>query len=120
MPNALILLLFNGIVTTLNVNAIISGVADTIIYIENSSAMNEIGTKYIDQELTACQEFVPKSDGYWRCMIQQLSKTGNHPSCTCRMGDPSDPTSVVDPQLRYVIYTYSKFESIPNAISKWV
>jgi choline dehydrogenase len=34
--------------------------------------------------------------------IRRKVETAYHPSCSCRMGDPADPMTVVDPQLRVV------------------
>jgi len=34
--------------------------------------------------------------------VRQHAETAYHPSCSCRMGDPDDPMSVVDPQLRVI------------------
>jgi choline dehydrogenase len=34
--------------------------------------------------------------------VRQHAETAYHPSCSCRMGDPADPLSVVDPQLRVI------------------
>ena len=40
------------------------------------------------------------SDDFWRWYIRHATLTLYHPVGTCKMGDPSDPTTVVDPQLR--------------------
>ena len=40
------------------------------------------------------------SDDFWRWYIQHATLTIYHPVGTCKMGDPSDPSTVVDPQLR--------------------
>ena len=40
------------------------------------------------------------SDDFWRWYIKYATLTIYHPVGTCKMGDPSDPTTVVDPQLR--------------------
>ncbi len=34
--------------------------------------------------------------------VRRHVESALHPSCTCRMGDPADPMSVVDPELRVI------------------
>ena len=34
--------------------------------------------------------------------VRNLADTEYHPSCTCKMGQPSDPMTVVDPQLKVI------------------
>lgn len=41
-------------------------------------------------------------NAYWTCRIEHYTQTMHHPTSTCRMGAPDDPTAVVDPQLRFV------------------
>jgi choline dehydrogenase len=43
-----------------------------------------------------------KSDAQIDEFVRQHAETAYHPSCSCRMGDPADPMSVVDPQLRVI------------------
>ncbi|KAJ8315326.1 hypothetical protein KUTeg_007476 [Tegillarca granosa] len=47
-----------------------------------------------------CKDHKFDSDAYWECIIRTLSVSDYHPTSTCRMGPPNDPTSVVDPKLR--------------------
>ena len=35
-----------------------------------------------------------------KCVAQTLTATMYHPVGTCKMGDPNDPATVLDPQLR--------------------
>ena len=39
---------------------------------------------------------------YWECLVGRRPRTIAHYSGTCKMGAASDPTAVVDPQLRSV------------------
>ena len=53
---------------------------------------------WVQQELApgpACQ-----SDAEISAYARQVHNTVYHPAGTCRMGDPADPLTVVDPQLR--------------------
>ena len=47
-----------------------------------------------------CNSFVFDSDNYWRCYIKYISSTIYHPVGTCKMGEESDPTTVVTPNLK--------------------
>ena len=40
------------------------------------------------------------TDDFWRWYIRHTTLTIYHPVGTCKMGDPKDPSTVVDPQLR--------------------
>jgi choline dehydrogenase len=42
------------------------------------------------------------ADGQIDDFIRRKAESAYHPSCTCRMGDPADPLTVVDPQLQVV------------------
>uniref|UniRef100_A0A5F9DF44 Choline dehydrogenase n=1 Tax=Oryctolagus cuniculus TaxID=9986 RepID=A0A5F9DF44_RABIT len=41
-----------------------------------------------------------QSDGEIDAFVRAKADSAYHPSCTCKMGQPSDPTAVVDPQTR--------------------
>jgi len=42
------------------------------------------------------------SDDEIDAFVRQKVESAYHPSCTCKMGDPSDPMTVVDPQTKVV------------------
>lgn len=41
-----------------------------------------------------------QSDAEIDAFVRAKADSAYHPSCTCKMGQPSDPTAVVDPQTR--------------------
>ncbi|XP_067095176.1 choline dehydrogenase, mitochondrial [Osmerus mordax] len=41
-----------------------------------------------------------QSDAEIDAFVRRKADSAYHPSCTCKMGSPSDPTAVVDPQTR--------------------
>lgn len=43
------------------------------------------------------------SDEYLERFVRSQTLTGHHPTGTCKMGSTSDPTAVVDPELRYIL-----------------
>lgn len=48
----------------------------------------------------ACEKFPTLSDEFWGCLAKHYTQTIYHPVGTAKMGPPSDPMAVVDPQLR--------------------
>lgn len=48
-----------------------------------------------------CKTFVDDSDEQWECILRYQVGVVQHPVGTCKMGSPLDPTTVVDPFLRY-------------------
>ena len=75
--------------------------------------MKKIGVDYsnVTPYTKFCSEHVFDTKDYWECYIRSWAVTVYHPTSTCRMGDPSDPTAVVDPQLRYVLFlSFTKFQ----------
>ncbi|KAF7493593.1 Glucose dehydrogenase -like protein [Sarcoptes scabiei] len=47
-----------------------------------------------------CELYPIYSRNYMKCVAQTLTATIYHPVGTCKMGDPNDPTTVVDYELR--------------------
>lgn len=43
-----------------------------------------------------------QSDKEIDAFVRAKADSAYHPSCTCKMGQPSDPTAVVDPQARVI------------------
>ena len=64
--------------------------------------MQEIGATLNRQDFDGiCNDVDFDTDSYWECMLRHFAVTCYHPTSTCRMGSATDPTAVVDPQLRY-------------------
>lgn len=66
----------------------------------NTPPLQSLGAKVHRKPLPACSMFEFDSESYWYCYIEHITLTSYHPVGTCRMGPPSDPSSVVSPQLR--------------------
>lgn len=54
----------------------------------------------IEPSLSACDQFVFRSDSYWRCYVRQLTVPASHPVGTCKMGPLNEAATVVDPELK--------------------
>lgn len=47
-----------------------------------------------------CEKLLGNEDDYLRCVAKTIFITFSHQVGTARMGDPHDPRTVVDPELR--------------------
>ena len=62
--------------------------------------MQAYGATPIQERYPGCDQTEIYSDGYLRCMAQTFTTHSYHPMGTCKMGQTSDETSVVDLNLR--------------------
>lgn len=62
--------------------------------------MSSLGASVDQVKIKLCDDHEFRSDGYWECVVRHFVLTVYHPCCTCKMGEVSDPTTVVDPRLR--------------------
>lgn len=75
------------------------GVKAAIAFGETSS-MKRFGARFHSKPLPNCKHIPLFTDEYWECVIRQYTMTIYHMSCTAKMGPPTDPMAVVDPELR--------------------
>ncbi|XP_071113297.1 alcohol dehydrogenase [acceptor]-like [Haliotis cracherodii] len=68
--------------------------------LHQTKAFKEIGAQLEDTPFPTCTTMKYDTDEYWECYVRALATTVYHPTTTCKMGKASDPTTVVDPQLR--------------------
>ncbi|GIY68954.1 glucose dehydrogenase [Caerostris extrusa] len=68
--------------------------------IATSEPLVKIGSKPFSSIYPGCDDYVGDDDKYFRCMAKSIIQTCNHQAGTVKMGDPRDPTTVIDPQLR--------------------
>ncbi|CAL1273603.1 unnamed protein product [Larinioides sclopetarius] len=68
--------------------------------IGKSEPLVEIGSKLFSTVYPGCENTVGDDDKNFRCMARSILITSNHQVGTVKMGDPKDPSTVLDPQLR--------------------
>ncbi|XP_017779952.1 PREDICTED: glucose dehydrogenase [FAD, quinone] [Nicrophorus vespilloides] len=79
-----------------------------------TTAMKRFGARLHRTLLPNCKHLPPFTDEYWDCAVRQYTLSIYHYSCTAKMGPPSDPYAVVDPQLR--VYGVSGLRVIDASI----
>lgn len=82
-----------------DVNVMREGVKAAIAMGE-TKAMKRFGARFWSKQLPNCRHLPHFTDEYWNCAIRQYTMTIYHMSGTAKMGPPTDPWAVVDPQLR--------------------
>uniref|UniRef100_A0A4Y2WKF0 Glucose dehydrogenase [FAD, quinone] n=3 Tax=Araneus ventricosus TaxID=182803 RepID=A0A4Y2WKF0_ARAVE len=68
--------------------------------IATSGPMRKVGARPFETVFPGCEEFVGDEDSYFTCIARGGVVTMSHQVGTAKMGDPRDPTTVVDPLLR--------------------
>ncbi|CAL1262821.1 unnamed protein product [Larinioides sclopetarius] len=62
--------------------------------------MEKVGAKPFKTVFPGCEQFYGNEDSYFTCIARAAVVTIYHPVGTAKMGDPRDPTTVVDHRLR--------------------
>ncbi|GBN29080.1 hypothetical protein AVEN_215849-1 [Araneus ventricosus] len=62
--------------------------------------MQKVGAKPFETVFPGCERFLGDVDSYFTCVARSFVISSSHPVGTSKMGDPRDPTTVVDPLLR--------------------
>jgi choline dehydrogenase-like flavoprotein len=83
----------------MDVLQLIEGVKTIRRFPSTQSYRNINGTVY-GGLVPGCEQYKAWSDQYIECYVRTFCWTGFNYAGTCRMGDASDPRSVVDPKLR--------------------
>lgn len=82
-----------------DMRTMIRAVRQQISYVNTTSFRNN-GGAFLRFPLDECDKFDYLSDDYLECYINYFATTEYHPVGTCKMGPKSDPSSVVDPELK--------------------
>lgn len=68
--------------------------------IARSPYLREIGVRPLETLYPGCEKYAKDEDKYFRCQARSVLRTLGHPCGTNKMGNPKDPSTVVDPKLR--------------------
>ena len=80
----------------------------------NTKAFQELSPSFIKFPITECDLLSYPSSDYDKCYLKYFTTSGLHPSSTCKMGRSSDPSAVVDSQLR--VHGYSNLRVVDASI----
>ncbi|XP_035224978.1 LOW QUALITY PROTEIN: uncharacterized protein LOC118197557 [Stegodyphus dumicola] len=72
----------------------------TCMRIGTSQPLKKVGSTPSDGIYPGCEKYVLNIDRYFWCQVRSAVVSFYHPVGTAKMGDPKDPTTVVDPHLR--------------------
>ncbi|KAL4711925.1 hypothetical protein ACJJTC_006094 [Scirpophaga incertulas] len=70
------------------------------VAVGETQAMKRFGARFHSKPLPNCKHLPLYTDDYWDCLIRQYTMTIYHVSGTTKMGPATDPTAVLDSQLR--------------------
>uniref|UniRef100_A0A0P5GQM6 Glucose dehydrogenase (FAD, quinone) n=1 Tax=Daphnia magna TaxID=35525 RepID=A0A0P5GQM6_9CRUS len=68
--------------------------------LSKTKAFQRFDSRLYDKPFPGCETLPLWTDEYWECFLRHYSTTLYHQAGTCKMGNSSDPTAVVDPELR--------------------
>lgn len=72
----------------------------TCLKIVGNTALSKIEPKMINLTYPGCEIFSGDLDNFLGCLTKAFPIAASHHSGTAKMGDPSDPTTVVDSELK--------------------
>lgn len=68
--------------------------------LSKTEAFQRFDSRLYDKPFPGCETKTLWTDEYWECFLRHYSTTLYHQAGTCKMGNSSDSTAVVDPELR--------------------
>nr|XP_021182608.2 glucose dehydrogenase [FAD, quinone] [Helicoverpa armigera] len=71
-----------------------------ILKLVDTPPFRKYGATLHTKKFPNCKQYEFGSDDYWECAVRAVTATLHHQIATCKMGPPSDPEAVVDPELR--------------------
>ncbi|XP_063988367.1 glucose dehydrogenase [FAD, quinone] [Diachasmimorpha longicaudata] len=107
------LLYHNYLTHKADVDVLREGVKAAVAF-GQTATMRRFGARFHSKPPPNCKHLPLFTDDYWNCFIRQYTMTIYHMSGTTKMGPPTDPMAVVDPELR--VYGVSGLRVIDASI----
>ncbi|CAH1641210.1 unnamed protein product [Spodoptera littoralis] len=85
-----------------------------IIKLVDTPPFRKYGATLHKKKFPNCKQHEFGSDSYWECAVRTVTATLHHQITTCKMGPPTDPEAVVDPELR--VYGVSNLRVVDSSI----
>ncbi|PNF14838.1 Glucose dehydrogenase [FAD, quinone] [Cryptotermes secundus] len=83
-----------------DLNVFIDGCNFVAKNLSNTKVFKDVGVSLDTTPLPKCAHVEFGTNDYWACLARNYTLTLHHFSGTCKMGPDSDPTAVLDAQLR--------------------
>lgn len=71
-----------------------------VLEMGETKAFKDAGAEFLKVNIQECDNFVTFSDEYLKCYIRYMSNHAYHPAGTAKMGNATDESAVVTPQLK--------------------
>ncbi|KAL1396771.1 hypothetical protein pipiens_010280 [Culex pipiens pipiens] len=82
-----------------DLQALVHGIK-TALAITAQKPFRELGVELYRTKVPGCERYAIEDDDYWRCYVRTMTTSVWHYVGTCKMGNDSDPSAVVDERLR--------------------
>ncbi|KAL1404759.1 hypothetical protein pipiens_018728 [Culex pipiens pipiens] len=82
-----------------DLQALVHGIK-TALAITAQKPFRKLGVELYRTKVPGCERYAIEDDDYWRCYVRTMTTSVWHYVGTCKMGNDSDPSAVVDERLR--------------------
>lgn len=65
-----------------------------------SKPLRSLGSRPLKTLIPGCEKYASEEEKYFRCQLRTVLISAHHSVGSVKMGDPSDPTTVLDSKLR--------------------
>jgi len=85
----------------LDMDDMVFAIKKVIEMVENCPQFQKYNTKLHTKKFPNCQSGFG-TDEYWKCVLRTIASTPHHQVCTCKMGNSTDESAVVTPELKVI------------------